>query len=160
MIPLRTLTISGCDADGSSDEFGLEGARSLADYLRGRSARLVHLHVSNNELRDEGLNILLEPLLAAWRPALEELGLTGNELQEEGADALVGAKNHLHLLEHLFLEDNDMPKREIKATYGDIINFGFEDDDEEENEDMGQVEDEVEDEDVGSLSQQFLSFFM
>jgi hypothetical protein len=129
--------------DGAG-ELGSDGARVLADYLQTQATSLRVLHLNYNELEDEGVCILLEPFSAS-RNVLEELSLQQNEIGEKGAEALVRAQ--LPKLKTLILEDNDeMPKKRIKAKYGTIAFFGEDEDEEDE---------EIEANDMDALISQF-----
>lgn len=119
----------------SNGEFGTEGARVLADFLYTQATSIQYLNVESNELGDEGVCILMEPFGAA-RNCLEELNLNMNEIEAKGAETLVRAT--LPKLKVLRLEENDdMPKKYLRAKYGDIVKLGEdeEDDDEEEADD-------------------------
>jgi Ran GTPase-activating protein (RanGAP) involved in mRNA processing and transport len=105
---------------------------------------LVCLHAGINEFGDEGIPILLEPF-SACRNVLEDLKLDQNEIEGEGTKALISAS--FPKLKSLNLEENDdMVKKQVIAKYGDIVNFG--------DEDEGDMDAEEADEDIDTLIQQ------
>lgn len=74
----------------------------------------------------------MEPF-AASKNCLEELNLSMNEIEAKGAETLVRAT--LPKLKVLRLEENDeMPKKYLRAKYGDIVVLGEEDEDDDEEE--------------------------
>ena len=112
-----------------------EGAQILANLLQKQSTSLCCLNVDFNELGDDGVCIILEPFAAA-RNCLEELSLNGNEVEKRGAEALVRAT--LPKLKRLSLDDNmGIPKKYLRAKYGDKVFFGDDDDDDDADEDEG-----------------------
>jgi hypothetical protein len=116
----------------SNGEFGSEGARILADFLYTQATSIQYLNVESNELGDEGVCILMESF-AASKNCLEELNLNMNEIEAKGAEALVRAT--LPKLKVLRLEENDeMPKKYLRAKYGDIVKLGEDDDDDDDEE--------------------------
>ena len=108
----------------------------MSEFLYTQATSIRCLNVDSNELADEGVCILMAPLAAA-RNCIEELSLNQNEIEKQGAEALVRA--HLPKLKKLSLDDNmDIPKTYLRKKYGDLVYFGEdEDDDEEEEKDDG-----------------------
>jgi hypothetical protein len=130
----------------SNGEFGSEGARILTDFLYTQATSIQYLNVESNELGDEGVCILMEAFTAA-RNCLEELNLNMNEIEVKGAETLVRAI--LPKLKILRLEENEeMPKKYLRAKYGDIVKLGEDEDDDDEEE---------ADDDMESLIFQFTS---
>ena len=110
------------------------------------ASTLICLKCSFNELGDDGVAILLEPFSSCWN-VLEELHLESNEIEVQGATALLRAQ--LPKLKELNVADNfDIPKRHLREKYGNAVNFGDDEDDEEED-------DEEKDEDLDALISQF-----
>lgn len=104
----------------------------MADFLYTQATSIQYLNVESNELGDEGVCILMESF-AASKNCLEELNLNMNEIEAKGAEALVRAT--LPKLKVLRLEENDeMPKKYLRAKYGDIVKLGEDDDDDDDEE--------------------------
>jgi hypothetical protein len=119
----------------SNGEFGSEGASILANFLYTQATSIQYLNVEANELGDEGVCILIAPFAAA-RNCLEELNMNLNEIEAKGAETLVRAT--FPKLKCLRLEENDeMPKKYLRAKYGDIVKLGEDDEDDEEEADDG-----------------------
>ncbi|KAL0477403.1 plekstrin domain protein [Acrasis kona] len=75
------------------NEIGDEGVKQLAEGLKNNKC-LKKLGLSNNGIGSEGLTVFCEVGLIHNR-TLEEIDLTGNEFDKNGADALVNAlKDH------------------------------------------------------------------
>lgn len=118
----------------------------MTDFLYTQATSIQYLNVESNELGDEGVCILMEAFTAA-RNCLEELNLNMNEIEVKGAETLVRAI--LPKLKVLRLEENEeMPKKYLRAKYGDIVKLGEDEDDDDEEE---------ADDDMESLIFQFTS---
>ena len=101
----------------------------MSDFFKKQATNLSVLHLNYNELGDEGVAILLEPF-GAVKNCLTELSLTQNEIEENGATALVCTS--FPMLQRLILEENDdMPKTHLKKKYGDKVVLDDDEDDED-----------------------------
>mmetsp|Transcript_22802 Transcript_22802/g.42384 ORF Transcript_22802/g.42384 Transcript_22802/m.42384 type:complete len:418 (+) Transcript_22802:41-1294(+) len=115
------------DANG---EIGSEGAEMLGEWLISQVTLLRRLHLSLNELGDDGVAAILVPF-AASRNELVDLALEQNEIENEGVQALLKAR--LPALRELNLSDNDEideDKREqLKTKFGRECRVRFDEDD-------------------------------
>jgi hypothetical protein len=98
----------------SQNDFGVEGARSLARFLKAnKNTRLAHLVLLGNSIGDEGVVALADGLRS--NDSLRALNLGYCGISDEGAIALASLLSHGSHLETLDLRENQIGEAGMKA---------------------------------------------
>ena len=98
----------------SQNDFGVEGARSLARFmLANKNTSLARLVLFGNSIGDEGVVALVDGLRG--NESLRALGLSACEISDQGAIALASLMEHGSHLEALFLQGNEIGEAGVKA---------------------------------------------